>query len=201
MPYLTEELWQRLPVSHSELLHKAYAGAEPSIMLAAYPKGDASLIDEAAEAEMRAVIDLISRVRNNRSEMNIKPGFTVLVRGEKQIMRAFEANAVQVERLTRGRMVVTDGVEVPKASARAVLSGGGEVAIPLEGQIDFAQERARRERQRIKLTDELTRLSAQLIRADFLDHAPSEKVAEIRNRHDEVSLQIETIDNQLEALS
>src|SRR5205814_5706565 len=44
MPYLTEELWQRLPVNHAELLHQAYAGAGPSIMLAAYPQGDASLI-------------------------------------------------------------------------------------------------------------------------------------------------------------
>src|SRR5205807_2901391 len=41
MPYLTEELWQRLPVNHSDLLHPSYAGAEPSIMLAAYPQGDA----------------------------------------------------------------------------------------------------------------------------------------------------------------
>src|SRR5207253_8787836 len=29
MPYLTEELWQKLPVPHSSLLHKAYADAEP----------------------------------------------------------------------------------------------------------------------------------------------------------------------------
>jgi valyl-tRNA synthetase len=201
MPYLTEELWQKLPIDRADQLHEAYAGTEPTIMLASFPQAKADLIDEQSESEMQAVIDLISRVRNIRAEMNIKPGFTLLVRGAKRIMAAFAANEVQIERLTRGRMVVTDGVRVPKASARAVLSGGVEVAIPLEGQIDFAQERARRERQRTKLTDELTRLSAQLIRADFLDHAPSEKVAEIRNRHDELSLQIETIDSQLEALS
>ena len=42
-------------------------------MLTAYP-GAAALIDEAAESEMQAIIELISRVRNIRSEMNIKPG-------------------------------------------------------------------------------------------------------------------------------
>src|SRR5262249_54445760 len=73
MPYLTEELWQKLPVNHARLLHEAYREAAPSIMLAAYPRGAAELIDEAAESEMSAVIDLISRVRNIRSEMNIKP--------------------------------------------------------------------------------------------------------------------------------
>ncbi|HEY5838945.1 MAG TPA: valine--tRNA ligase, partial [Pyrinomonadaceae bacterium] len=72
MPYLTEELWQKLPVNHARLQHSAYAGAEPSIMLASFPRGDASQIDERAEADMQAVIDLISRVRNIRSEMNIK---------------------------------------------------------------------------------------------------------------------------------
>jgi valyl-tRNA synthetase len=201
MPYLTEELWLKLPVDHSKMLHSAYAGVEPTIMLAAFPKGADALIDERAEGEMSAVIDLISRVRNIRAEMNIKPGVTLLIRGAEQIMRAFETNSVHIERLTHGRMVIKDGLEVPKASARAVLLGGAEVAIPLEGLIDFAQERARRERQRTKLTDELTRLSAQLNRADFLDHAPSEKVSEIRNRRDEVSMQIATIDRQLEALS
>src|SRR5207244_9456313 len=74
MPYLTEELWQKLPVNHSALLHQAYAGVEPTVMLAAYPKSDAALIDERAESEMQAVIDLISRVRNIRAEMNIKAG-------------------------------------------------------------------------------------------------------------------------------
>ncbi|MFZ0749628.1 MAG: class I tRNA ligase family protein, partial [Pyrinomonadaceae bacterium] len=44
MPYLTEELWQKLPVNHALLHHPAYAGAEPSIMLASFPRGDASLI-------------------------------------------------------------------------------------------------------------------------------------------------------------
>src|SRR5215213_1518291 len=73
MPYITEELWQRLPGADERLLHTAYEGARPTVMLAAYPQADASLIDERAEAEMAAVIDLISRVRNIRSELSVKP--------------------------------------------------------------------------------------------------------------------------------
>ena len=72
MPYITEELWQRLP--GGKPLHAAYAGAEPTVMLTAFPEGKEELIDEAAESEMQAIIELISRVRNIRSEMNIKPG-------------------------------------------------------------------------------------------------------------------------------
>ena len=143
MPYLTEELWLKLPVDHSKLLHRAYAGVEPTIMLAAFPKCDDALLDERAESEMSAVIDLISRVRNIRSEMNIKPGdrIQLMIAAQTDLQTVFQASSDQIARLTRAAQVSIDGnVEMPKASARAVLAGGAEVAVPLEGLIDFEQE-------------------------------------------------------------
>ena len=79
MPYLTEELWQKLPGVSNALHNAAYRSAGQTIMLADFPKGDAALIDERAESEMQAVIELITKVRNIRSEMNIKPGDRVAV--------------------------------------------------------------------------------------------------------------------------
>ncbi|MCA1605720.1 MAG: class I tRNA ligase family protein, partial [Acidobacteria bacterium] len=46
MPYITEDLWLRLPGANEALLHPAYAGAEPTIMLAAYPQVQTELIDD-----------------------------------------------------------------------------------------------------------------------------------------------------------
>src|SRR5687767_6678421 len=37
MPFITEELWQRLPGADAKLLHQAYAGASATIMLTSYP--------------------------------------------------------------------------------------------------------------------------------------------------------------------
>jgi valyl-tRNA synthetase len=204
MPYLTEELWQKLPVTHSQFLHPAYAGAAPTIMLASYPQCDEALVDENAESEMQAVIDLVSRVRNIRSEMNIKPGekVPVLVSTGDGLRETFESSRNQIERLARtSQLRFVERAQFPKASALEVLETGAELAIPLEGLIDFAQERARRERQRTKLQEELERLARQLTDPKFMDRAPAEKVLEIGNRRDEVSLQIATIDTQLEALS
>ncbi len=204
MPYLTEELWLKLPVDHSKLLHSAYAGVEPTIMLAAFPKCADALIDERAESEMSAVIDLISRVRNIRSEMNIKPGekVPVLVATSDGLRETLESSRNQIERLARtSQLLFVERAQFPRASALEVLGTGAELAIPLEGLIDFAQERGRRERQRAKLQEELERLARQLTDPKFIDRAPAEKVVEIRNRRDEVSLQIATIDRQLEALS
>src|SRR5207244_11897526 len=133
MPCGTQELWQRLPGKHEELLHQAYRGAEPTIMLAAYPESEAGLIDEGAEWEMQAVIDLITRVRNIRSEMNIKPSesIQVLIGAPQEKLRAvFSTNVGPISRLLRAIEVsIDEELAAPRASARAVLVGGAEVAI------------------------------------------------------------------------
>ena len=204
MPYLTEELWQKLPVQHSQLLHRAYAGAEPTIMLASYPQCNEALVDELTESEMQAVIDLVSRVRNIRSEMNIKPGdrIELIIAAKADLQTVFAASSDQIARLTRASQVSIDGnAEMPKASARAVLAGGAEVAVPLEGLIDFAQERARLSREKEKLEKEAVKLKAQLGNADFVERAPVEKVGELRARMTEIAQQQAALDQNLEALS
>jgi valyl-tRNA synthetase len=191
MPYITEELWQRLPGVGGRLLHPAYAGASPTIMLSSYPESNEALIDENAEAEMQAVIELISRVRNIRSEVNIKPSERVRVlvsASNENVRRVFEANKDQIMRIARAsELVVSERLDAPRASARNVLAGGAEVAVPLEGLIDFAQERTRLERERDKLTKEGAKLEAQLANPNFAERAPVEKVNEARARLQDIA--------------
>ncbi|MGB9178221.1 MAG: valine--tRNA ligase, partial [Pyrinomonadaceae bacterium] len=133
MPYITEDLWQRLPGADEKLLHDAYKGAQPTIMLTQYPQADAQMIDERAEWEMQSVIDLISRVRNIRSELNIKPQERVRVlvnSNDEKLRQVFDANTDQIKRLARASEIfIGDGLDMPRASARAVLEGGAEVAV------------------------------------------------------------------------
>ena len=152
-------------------------------MLSAYPKDDQSLIDEAAEAEMKEIIDLVSRVRNIRSEMNIKPSDRVQIvvqPGNGNTQELITAAKEQILRLTRAADL-TFG-EAPKASARSVLSGGAELAIPLEGLIDFEQERQRLNKEQQKLQAEAAKLEAQLGNPNFVERAPAERVNEVRAR-------------------
>ncbi|HCX29491.1 MAG TPA: valine--tRNA ligase [Blastocatellia bacterium] len=204
MPYITEDLWQRLPGAHESLLHEAYRGAAPTIMLAAYPEGKASLIDENAEWEMQAVIDLISRVRNIRSEMNIKPSepVPVLIGSPDEKLRSmFLANAGQIRRLVRASEVsINAQLDAPRASARAVLAGGAEVAVPLAGLIDFAQERQRLGKEKEKLAAEGSKLKAQLANPQFAERAPEEKVNEVRARIADIAQRTAQLEQTVENL-
>jgi valyl-tRNA synthetase len=203
MPYLTEELWQKLPGVSSEFHSPAYSSQNASIMLASFPVGDESLIDEAAESEMDLVIELITKIRNIRSEMNIKPSEKVAVHiasnGDSQ--KVFRENETQILKLARVENIILEStLEVPRASAKAVLTGGAEIAVPLEGLIDFDKERERLENQIEKLEIERQRLAGQLSNQNFIERAPAEKVQELRDRQSELATQIGTLKQGLEAL-
>ncbi len=202
MPYITEELWQRLP--GEKRLHAAYAGAEPTVMLTAYPESAANLIDEVAESEMQAIIELISRVRNIRSEMNIKPGERIPVvvsSPDQNLGRVFLSAREQISRLVRASdFSVNERLEAPKASARAVLSGGAELAVPLEGLIDFEQERRRLQREQEKLQAETAKLEAQLNNPNFVERAPVERVNEVRERIAAIAQQSSQLQQTVENL-
>jgi valyl-tRNA synthetase len=207
MPYITEELWRKLPGVGVSLLHPAYADAEPTIMLTPYPQADENLIDEEAEAEMQAVIELVSRVRNLRSEMNIKPSqqISIIVRtSDERVHDIFARNYQQIERLTNSLMTRATWphtpIEIPKASARAVLAGGAEVAIPLEGLIDFEQEWNRLSKEKEKLLAESSKLEAQLANPQFAERAPAEKVNEIRARIADIAQRTAQLEQTIENL-
>src|SRR3989449_11091928 len=70
MPFITEELWQRLPRDKR---------APDSIMVAAYPKASRRQHDAEAERDMTAVMGVVTAIRNIRGEMHIAPGVTLAV--------------------------------------------------------------------------------------------------------------------------
>jgi valyl-tRNA synthetase len=203
MPYLTEELWLKLPGSSSDLHNAAYTHAEATIMLADFPRGNADLFDDVAESEMASVIDLIKKVRNIRAEMNISPSikFTVHAAAAAEVQKVFRANEAQILKLARAEtLIIADVLEVPQASAKAVTNDAA-IAVPLEGLIDFDVERTRLANQIAKLTEEKTRLDAQLSNANFVEKAPAEKVDALRERQSELESQVATLRNNLEALN
>lgn len=62
MPFVTEELWQRLPRREADLQ------AVPSIMVAKYPEATSHWADNALEERMTLIMDLVKCLRSERAK-------------------------------------------------------------------------------------------------------------------------------------
>ena len=171
MPFITEELWQRLP----------HTGE--SIMVAPYPRPGRKQRHAEAEREMTAVMDLVAAVRNIRGEMRIAPGVTLAatLRAGREAGELFTANKALIDTLARVRLTVDPGATRPRSSAMAVV-GTSELYVDLAGVVDLAAERQRIEKEIRRAAESVEFLRSKLARTEFAERAPAEIVARERER-------------------
>jgi valyl-tRNA synthetase len=178
MPFVTEEIWHKLP------------GTQGSIMVAPFPAADPGLTDLDAEAELTLAMDTITAIRNLRAEMNVATGAPVEIVAASEQSRPLEVlqrHAPAVTLMTRvQKLSFNPGGPPPEASAKAVVlaPGGGtvELVMPLAGLIDFREEERRLNREMDKLSRELAQVQTKLANEDFLAKAPAEVVARDQER-------------------
>jgi valyl-tRNA synthetase len=172
MPFITEEIWQRLP-------HEG-----ESIMVAAFPKADRKRRDREAEREMQPVLDTVSAARTVRSESRIPPSATVriIIRpASERSAKAVERGAAIIASLSKSEVsIVTDGSPPPRSAIVATPSG--DVVVPLEGLVDFEAERKRLSKEIERAVKEIAFLEGKLGRRDFVERAPREVVGRERER-------------------
>src|SRR5712671_6457702 len=176
MPFVTEEVWQRLPKRR---------GHAPSIMIERYPAPD-SLIDARAEAEMDALVRAIDGARSVRGEVNLPPNQAVplvLAPRDAAAHRLFETHRQAFTHLANASevQVLPPGAPRPRKAAVHV-EPEVEVHLPLAGLIDFAAEKARGEKELQKLEGELAGIAKRLDNPGFLERAPDEVVEKDRAR-------------------
>jgi valyl-tRNA synthetase len=178
MPFLTEELWA---VKGAE----GPARDEPMLALAAWPNL-AHLVDQASDAEIGWVVDLVSEIRSARSETNVPAGSQitlVLVAASEEARARVGRWEDMIKRLARlSEISLAD--RAPKTSVQ-LLVRGEVAALPLEGVVDIAAERARLEKELGKLDGDIKKVDAKLGNADFLVRAPEEVVDEQKERREE----------------
>jgi valyl-tRNA synthetase len=171
MPFITEELWQRLP-------HRG-----DSVMVAPYPRVKAGQVDADAERDMAAVMELVTAVRNIRGEMRIAPGapLAVTVRPAAVHAALFTSARPLVESLTRAALTLDAAATRPPTSALALV-GDSEVYVSLAGVVDLDAERQRLGKEIARVRETIDFVTAKLGRADFVEKAPAEIVERERSR-------------------
>jgi valyl-tRNA synthetase len=171
MPFITEEIWQRLP-------HRG-----DSVMIAPYPRVTARQRSPEAERDMGVVISVITAIRTIRGEMRIAPGaaLDVTVRPTPEAVELLTTTRPLIEALGRVRLVVDPAATRGPDSALAVVAGG-EVYVGLAGVVDLAAERQRLLKELGRVDDTLAFLQAKLGRPEFVTRAPAEVVERERGR-------------------
>ncbi|AMJ60190.1 valine--tRNA ligase [Bosea sp. PAMC 26642] len=180
MPFLTEELWAQKAGEGAP--RSLAAGDDALVCLTRWPEL-AALKDEAAEAEIGFVVDLISDIRSVRSEINVPAGTQaplVLVNASPATRATIESWRPMIERLARISEIAFE--ETPPAQSAQIIVRGEVAALPLAGIIDLDVERSRLIKEMAKLDQDIAVVDKKLGNPDFMARAPEEVVEENRER-------------------
>jgi valyl-tRNA synthetase len=191
MPYITEEIWQRVaPLA-------GVTGA--TVMRQPYPQAGDIALDAAAEVEMQWVMDFIVGVRKIRSGMNIAPSKALPVllhNGSAEDQARLERNALFLQRLARTESItwLNAGDNAPESATSLV--GEMQLLVPMAGLIDKEAELARLAKEMGKLEKDIERVQAKLSNEAFTAKAPAELVEKERTRLAEVQIALAQLGEQ-----
>ncbi|RFB80158.1 valine--tRNA ligase [Methylovirgula sp. 4M-Z18] len=186
MPFLTEELW----AAFAERAGVAELSGDQLLTLAPWPDL-AGLANAAAEAEIGWLVDLISEIRSVRSEMNVPAGAKIplVLVGADAALQA-RARTWQDILLFLARLSDISFADAAPGHSIQMVVRGANVALPLEGVIDFAAEGARLDKEIAKLNGEIRQIDGKLNNEAFVAKAPEEVVEEQRERRDDASARV-----------
>ncbi|MCL2548361.1 MAG: valine--tRNA ligase [Symbiobacteriaceae bacterium] len=173
MPFISEEIWQHLPKGE----------ASRSIMITDWPKTNATLIDNAAERNMTALMEGIRSIRNLRGEMNVPHGRKIILQilpaSPEGRTLAEEAKPLLQRLANASEVTMISEAEVP-AKALTIALSNLTIYLPLAEMIDIPQEIARLAKELAALEEEIARLESRLQNEGFLSKAPQAVVEQER---------------------
>ena len=168
MPFVTEELWALTGTRAGMLVHGEW------------PEYGSDLIDPEADREMNWVIGLIDEIRSSRTQMGVPAGLKlpmVLSQADDAARAALARNEALIFRLARIDSVTE--AAIPRGSISVAVQGA-LFALPLEGVIDVAAEKARLEKALAKIEKDLGGLRGRLANPKFVQNAAEEVIEETR---------------------
>jgi valyl-tRNA synthetase len=191
MPYITEEIWQRV----APLL-----GPHPeSIMLSRYPHFQENLLNVTAESECDWIKEVIKGVRTIRSEKNISPGKLLVL----QLKRGDEKDRARESRyhdllktLAKLEKIEWLSVDDVITDSSSFFLGELELFVPLVGFIDQAAENARIQAELQKMMKEISFIEGKLNNPQFVEKAPAAVIEKERARLQELEMKRQKMSGQ-----
>ena len=194
MPFVTEELWQRLSALRPQLRD------HEQLIVARYPSADEARYDEEAERDLAALQDFVRGIRNVRSEKRVDAGRWVeaYIVAEGALDAARDASEA-IEQLSRARPlhIVAAAEDAPSDEVVTAVLPVGRVVLPMAGLFDLDAERERLTKQIGEAQGEVGRLEAKLANEQFRTRAPAEVVAKEQERLETATARLRGLEESL----
>ena len=190
IPFITEELWLKNKLGNKK---------EKYLMYSNWIKDSKAQKDKEI-ADVNQVIDVISRIRSFKNELNISPGSFIDVSIQsvsKKKQNLFLNNEIMLKKL--GRINSIFAKDSTNQSATLVISG--EVfKIYFDKSVDLNLIKDNLSEKHNKLSKELESISKKLDNKNFVERAPKHIVEQEKNTYNELKSDIDKIKLTIKSL-
>ena len=184
MPFISDELWS------------IFNGTTDSIVNSTFPVYNEKFVFENETKQMTIVQEIVSKIRNVRSEMNISPAAFITTKInvlDETKLPTVENNKSYIESLGKIKdLSIGKNIKREKNSALAVATGF-EIFIPLEGLIDIEKEKARINKEIKNILSEQEKYNKKLSNPKFVEKAPEVEVTRIKQKLADTESKIATL--------
>ncbi len=189
MPFITEEIYQALPVK------------DESIMISAFPEYSGELDFSDVEAKTDELIDLITKIRNVRSEMDVPPKNKInLYATSKNADFIKECESFLVKLTYSSSLSIIESKDELKEKFVNVIASSTEAFLPLNELVDKDKELARLTKEKEFLEKELQLVRGKLSNKGFVDKAPEALVNKEKEKEKDFAEKLEKVLQSLSEL-
>lgn len=189
MPYITEEIYQALPVEENSFL-----------MLQKWPEYSEKL-NFAEVSKMEKIMDLIKAIRESRAELKVPNSKKVKVTIVTENNEAYKDAEDYLVRLAGASSVEVINKDLENISGMvSVALCDAKVYLPIAEMIDIESEKARIQNELEKAYKELEFLSKKLENQNFVSKAPKAVIDEVREKEQKAKGLIEKLKEMYNAL-
>ena len=196
MPFITEELWQKVPKS---ILFQQLV----SVMFAPYPREDDRFLNAQAEESMNLLMRIIRAIRDIRQTYNVPAASeaeVLLSTADKDELSILEEGQSYIQRLARvNPLTIGLSQSEPKKAARQKVAGI-DIYVPLAKLIDVKKSREKLLLRRQAIEKDIAKVQEGLDRPGFKEKAPAEKVDAMLTQLADLQVQLQNVIEQLAVL-
>ncbi len=192
MPFITEEIWQKLPIKDAEFLP-----------VAKYPEYNEELVFEKETAVIENLKDLIVSIRTARADFGIEPSRKINISIKpfnEEFEEALKTLVPVIKHLAKVEEIkIGKNIERPANTVVAV-SKEAEVYIDIQGAIDIEKEIQRQEKILKDIEKSISISERKLSNENFIKKAPSHVVEKEKALYEELKSKAQKVKEILENL-